>query len=226
MMTKIFRDSKEPLYKRQNRFMNIKAFRPSVLKKIMNDNAPDYSKDDLLALYSFTGGVAKYVQLLIEDHAFTVDSMIDSIVSSDSAFISEGRAILVEEFGKDYDTYFSILSAISSGYTRRAEIESIVGKEIGGYLTRLEDDYGIIRKDEEFARNEDVSFLVIDFSKAPKDIFDLFDHYIHNLDELFQRLQLFYNTTFKERKSIIIFDEVQFCPQERASHLFIQTSDM
>lgn len=225
-MTKIFRDSKEPLYKRQNRFMNIKAFRPSVLKKIMNDNAPDYSKDDLLALYSFTGGVAKYVQLLIEDHAFTVDSMIDSIVSSDSAFISEGRAILVEEFGKDYDTYFSILSAISSGYTRRAEIESIVGKEIGGYLTRLEDDYGIIRKDEEFARNEDVSFLVIDFSKAPKDIFDLFDHYIHNLDELFQRLQLFYNTTFKERKSIIIFDEVQFCPQERASHLFIQTSDM
>lgn len=147
MMTKIFRDSKEPLYNRQNRFMNIKAFRPSVLKEIMNDNAPDYSKDDLLALYSFTGGVAKYVQLLIEDHAFTVDSMIDSIVRSDSVFISEGRAILVEEFGKDYDTYFSILSAISSGYTRRAEIESIVGKEIGGYLTRLEDDYGIIRKD-------------------------------------------------------------------------------
>ena len=147
MMTKIFRDSKEPLYNRQNRFMNIKAFRPSVLKEILNDNVPGYSNDDLLALYSFTGGVAKYVQLLIEDHAFTVESMIDSIVRSDSVFINEGRAILVEEFGKDYDTYFSILSAISSGYTRRAEIESIVGKEIGGYLSRLEDDYGIIRKE-------------------------------------------------------------------------------
>lgn len=147
MMTKIFRDSKEPLYNRQNRFMNIKAFRPSVLKEILHDNAPGYSKDDLLALYSFTGGVAKYVQLLIEDHAFTVDSMIDSIVRSDSVFINEGRAILVEEFGKDYDTYFSILSAISSGHTRRAEIESIIGKEIGGYLTRLEDDYGLIRKE-------------------------------------------------------------------------------
>lgn len=147
MMTKIFRDKKEPLYNRQNRFMHIKAFKPSVLKEILGDYSPGYSKDDLLALYSFTGGVAKYVQLLVEDHALTVDSMIDSIISSDSVFINEGRAILVEEFGKDYDTYFSILSAIASGHTRRAEIETLVGKEIGGYLTRLEDDYGIIKKE-------------------------------------------------------------------------------
>ena len=91
--------------------------------------------------------MAKYVQLLIEDHAYSVDAMIDSIISSDSIFINEGRAILVEEFGKDYDTYFSILSAIASGNTRRNEIESIIGKEIGGYLTRLEDDYGIIKKE-------------------------------------------------------------------------------
>ncbi len=150
MMTKIFRDKKEPLYNRQNRFMHIRAFKPSVLKNIMHDYAPDYSNDDLLALYSFTGGVAKYVQLLIEDHAFTVDAMIDSIISSDSVFINEGRSILVEEFGKDYDTYFSILSAMASGNTRRSEIESLIGKEIGGYLTRLEDDYGIIKKDIPF----------------------------------------------------------------------------
>jgi hypothetical protein len=147
MMTKIFRDKKEPLYNRQNRFMHIKAFKPSVLKEIMHDYYPNYCKDDLLALYSFTGGVAKYVQLLVEDHAFTVDAMIDSIISSDSVFINEGRSILVEEFGKDYDTYFSILSAIASGYTRRSEIESLIGKEIGGYLTRLEYDYGIIKKE-------------------------------------------------------------------------------
>jgi AAA+ ATPase superfamily predicted ATPase len=110
MMTRIFRDKKEPLYNRQNRFMQIKAFKPSVLKEIMDEYSGGYSSDDLLALYSFTGGVAKYVQLLVEDHAFTVDSMIDSIISPDSVFINEGRAILVEEFGKDYDTYFSILS--------------------------------------------------------------------------------------------------------------------
>lgn len=147
MMVKIFRDAKEPLYNRQNRFMHIKAFRPSVLKEIMEDSASGYSKEDLLALYAFTGGVAKYVQLLVEDGALSFDSMIDAMISSDSVFINEGRFILVEEFGKDYDTYFSILSAIASGHTRRGEIESLIGKEISGYLTRLEDDYGIIRKE-------------------------------------------------------------------------------
>lgn len=147
MMTKIFRDKKEPLYNRQNRFMTIKAFRPSVLKEIMKEYYPAYTNDDLLALYSFTGGVAKYVQLLVDDDALTIDSMIKSIIREDSTFINEGRSILIEEFGKEYDTYFSILSAIASGKTHRSEIESIINKQIGGYLTRLEDDYGIISKE-------------------------------------------------------------------------------
>lgn len=147
MMTRIFRDKKEPLYNRQNRFLSIGAFEPCVLKGIMKEYNPDYTKEDLLALYTFTGGVAKYVQLLVDDGALTLDGMIDSMISPDSTFINEGRAILVEEFGKDYDTYFSILSAIAGGFTRRSEIESIIGKPIGGYITRLEDDYGIIAKE-------------------------------------------------------------------------------
>lgn len=146
MMTKIFRDKKEPLYNRQNRFMTIRAFQPSVLKEIMEEYHPGYTNEDLLALYTFTGGVAKYIQLLVDDGALTLDSMIDSMISSDSVFINEGRSILVEEFGKDFDTYFSILSSIASGKTRRGEIEAVVGKSISGYLTRLEDDYGIISK--------------------------------------------------------------------------------
>lgn len=144
MMTKIFRDKKEPLYNRQNRFMTIKAFQPSVLKEIMAEYNPGYTNDDLLALYSFTGGVAKYVQLLVDDEALTVKDMIKSMISEDSTFINEGKSILVEEFGKDYDMYFSILSAIASGKTHRSEIDSIIDKPIGGYLTRLKDDYGII----------------------------------------------------------------------------------
>lgn len=146
MMTHIFRDNKEPLYNRQNRFMTIHAFRPSVMKEILAEYNPAHSPDDLLGLYAFTGGVAKYVQLLIDDNAVSLDAMIDHIVSPDSIFINEGRAILVEEFGKDYDVYFSILAAISAGKTRRSEIESIIGRQIGGYLSRLEDDYGVIEK--------------------------------------------------------------------------------
>lgn len=147
MMTKIFRDNKEPLYNRQNRFMTIRAFQPSVLKEILGEYNPGYTNEDLLALYSFTGGVAKYVQLLVDDNALRAEAMIESMISSDSTFVNEGRSILVEEFGKDYDTYFSILSFIAAGKTRRSEIESIIEKPIGGYLTRLEDDYGIIVKE-------------------------------------------------------------------------------
>lgn len=72
--------------------------------------------------------------------------MIDFMIAEDSIFISEGKAILVEEFGKDYGTYFSILTLIARGKTTRNEIESSLGKEIGGYLTKLEDEFGLIAK--------------------------------------------------------------------------------
>lgn len=146
MMTKIFKDKKEPLYNRQTSFMNVRPFTPSVLKEILGEYNPNYTADDLLALFSFTGGVAKYVQLLVDADATDKASMLDYIIKADSVFLGEGKAVLVEEFGKDYGTYFSILSAIARGKTSRAEIESLVGRQIGGYLTKLETEYEIISK--------------------------------------------------------------------------------
>lgn len=70
---------------------------------------------------------------------------------------------------------------------------------------------------EEFARNEYESYILVDFSKAPKDIFELFELYLHDLDEMFMRLQVFYKVTLIPRNSVIIFDEVQFCPRARAA---------
>lgn len=146
MMTKIFKDKKEPLYNRQTRFMTIRPFSPAVLKEIMTEYNPNFTPEDLLALFSFTGGVAKYVQLLVDSGATTKTKMLNHIVRADSVFIGEGKSILIEEFGKDYGMYFSILSAIARGKTSRAEIELVIGKEIGGYLTKLEKDYEIITK--------------------------------------------------------------------------------
>ena len=124
MMTKIFKDKKEPLYNRQTRFMSIKPFTPAVLKEIMAEYNPDHAAEDLLAIYSFTGGVAKYVQLLIDAGATTKTKMINHIIKADSVFLGEGKAILIEEFGKDYGVYFSILSAIARGKTSRSESEN------------------------------------------------------------------------------------------------------
>lgn len=67
---------------------------------------------------------------------------------------------------------------------------------------------------EHFARNEYKSFILIDFSIAPKHIVDLFDD-ISDLNYLFLQLQLTYKTTLYIRESLIVFDEVQFCPKAR-----------
>ena len=146
MMTKIFKDKREPLYNRQTRFMTVRPFTPAALKEILAEYHPGHTAEDLLALYSFTGGVAKYVQLLVDAGATTKAAMLDHIIKADSIFLGEGKAILIEEFGKDYGVYFSILSAIARGKTSRSEIESVVGREIGGYLTKLENEYEVIAK--------------------------------------------------------------------------------
>lgn len=146
MMHKIFKDRKEPLYGRCTDELRVRPFPPSVLKQILSDVNPAYCNEDLLALFSITGGVAKYVQLLIDDKAFTKKKILANVISENSVFISEGKNSLVEEFGKDYGVYFSILSCIARGKNTRNEIETAIGREIGGYLTNLETEYGIISK--------------------------------------------------------------------------------
>ncbi len=67
---------------------------------------------------------------------------------------------------------------------------------------------------EEFGKNEYESYIVIDFSKASSKIQDLFED-ISNLDYLFFQLQFEYKVSLIPRKSLIIFDEVQFNPKAR-----------
>ena len=67
---------------------------------------------------------------------------------------------------------------------------------------------------EEFAKNEYESHILIDFTKASKEVLNLFDD-ISDLNYIFLRLQLIYHKELHQRKSLIIFDEVQFCPKAR-----------
>ena len=146
MMHKIFENSDEPLFGRATAMLRVKPFETKVLKDILFEYYPKYTAEDLLALYTFTGGVAKYVQLFMDNKAYTLKAMINLMIQEDSLFISEGKNILIEEFGKDYATYFTILSSIARGENTRAKIEAVVKREIGGYLTKLEHDYDLISK--------------------------------------------------------------------------------
>ena len=146
LMRKIFTDDQEPLYGRNTGSLKVTPFRISVLKRILADHAPGYKPDDLLALWTFTGGVARYVQRLMDDGATTRKRMIRSIFSEGSSFLDEGLSLLVQEFGRDYETYFSILSAIASGDTEHSQIKNAVGTDVGAHLARLETEYSLIRR--------------------------------------------------------------------------------
>jgi len=144
LMKKIYEDKKEPLFGRADFKIDLKPLKVSVLKEILQDHDA-YTPQNLLDFYVLTGGVAKYIELFVLYESFDEKSMIKEIVSVNSLFLEEGKNRLIEEFGKEYGTYFSILSLIASSKTSRTEIESILEKNVSGHLSRLESDYNIIR---------------------------------------------------------------------------------
>lgn len=147
LMTKIFQNSKEPLFGRADNIIKLSPFDIKTLKEIMCDHNPSYTNDDLLALYAITGGVPKYIELFCDNTELKVESMIEFMVRDNSPFTDEGKHLLIEEFGKNYATYFSILSAISSGRNTQPEIETALGgKIISGQIKRLIEDYNIITR--------------------------------------------------------------------------------
>jgi uncharacterized protein len=145
LMNKIFQNSKEPLFGRADNIIRLFAFNITTLKEIMQDYFPSYTNDDLLAFYTFTGGIPKYIELFCDCGSLDVNGMIEFMVRENSSFTEEGKNLLIEEFGKNYATYFSILSAISGGVNTQPRIEATLGnKSIGGQLKRLIEDYGLI----------------------------------------------------------------------------------
>ena len=146
LMNKIFFDDSQPLYGRNTGRLSVRPFEVDVLKEILADFKKDYAPDDLLSLWTISGGVARYVEQLMENGATNRRRMIDTCFDTINAFLDEGKTILSEEFGKEYGTYFTILSSIASGKTSYAEISNELGVDVGGYLSRLEAQYGLIAK--------------------------------------------------------------------------------
>lgn len=145
LMHKIFEESKEPLFGRADRILLLKPFSIRDIHAVLKDHGEDAARS-LFDAYLFTGGMPKYLDILASNSALSRESMLDFMLAENSPFISEGKNLLIEEFGKEYGTYFSILELIASGKTARTEIESILEIQAGAYLARLENDYVIISR--------------------------------------------------------------------------------
>lgn len=146
LMNVIFKGSKEPLYGRQTGEIKVTAFPPSTIREILACYNPSFTAEDLLALYLYTGGVAEYVEMMMDSGATNKTLMMEKFVCKNSYFINEGKNMLIEEFGRDYTRYFEILQLIASGHTTRSELESIMKTELAGYITKLENDYSLISR--------------------------------------------------------------------------------
>ena len=146
MMHRIFDNGDELLYGRQDCRLNLQPFRIGVLKQILGDYNPRYTPEDLLCLYTLTGGVAKYVAWLMDAKATTKRKMLRWATQSGSPFLSEGTELIMSEFGKNYSNYLSIIQLVASGKNTQREIDSVMGKNMGAYLENLESEYNYIRR--------------------------------------------------------------------------------
>lgn len=146
LMKRIFEDKSEPLYGRPTAKFTLHPFTIEVIKQILHDAHPNYSPEDLLCLYMITGGVAKYMELLIDAKCYTKEKMLNYVCRQDSYFLTEGKDLLNQEFSGEFATYFSILQIIAAGKTKRSEIDSCLHRDLGTYLQNLESKYELISR--------------------------------------------------------------------------------
>ena len=146
LMKRIFEDSNEPLYGRPTSKMTLHPFTINVLKQIFHDHHPNYENEDLLCLYMLTGGVAKYVELLMDAGCYTKEKMLNYVCRQDSYFLTEGRDLMNQEFGDEGNTYFSILQLITGGMNQRSDIDGAMQKDMGAFLQNMERNYQVIKR--------------------------------------------------------------------------------
>ena len=91
MMEKIFKDEGQPLFGRDDCTIKLQPFSTKTMREILGDYKADYTNEDLLAMWTITGGVARYIEQLMNNHCTNVKKMLHYVCTSgDSYFIEEG----------------------------------------------------------------------------------------------------------------------------------------
>ncbi len=138
-MREITENINAPLYGRKDGQLQLQPFSTATVKKILGDFNAEHQPEDLLALHMLTGGVAKYIEQLMQSGKTDAALMLRAVLTPASYFITEGEALLRTEFKDDYAVYFEIISKIAAGKTKRSEIlSSFSGVNVESQLYKLE----------------------------------------------------------------------------------------
>ncbi len=148
MMKKIVQEYKSPLYGRFDYIIFLKEFDFQTIYDICRDIKVSF--DEALLFYFIFGGIPKYYELIEKSKNIDVEEVIfDLFVKYPRPLYEEVRTMLKEEFGGEYKTFFSILSAISQGKNKQSEIANYLGRkqtEITKYLQILRKDFELIER--------------------------------------------------------------------------------
>ena len=149
LMKRIFEDAKEPLFGRATDRIALEPFGPSALQEILSENA---RAEDLLFYRSIFGGIPRYYEL-IDRHGLwkspPVEMLVELVFDRSAVLYNEGRELLMEEFGRVYQVYFSVLSAIARGNTQVSRIADAAGvpiSSVGKYLDQLQHRYELVER--------------------------------------------------------------------------------
>lgn len=115
LMRELFEDKKAAMYGRLTKRIELLPFSIATLKEILRHYSPSYRNEDLLCLYMLTGGVAKYIETLIDEQAFTKRDMLECFINAYMPFLTEGTDLINMEFRRESAIYYSILSLIADG---------------------------------------------------------------------------------------------------------------
>lgn len=134
IMRKIFTDAKEPLFGRSTILLHLKPLSQHTTIKMLRDIG--YNLEDSIEMWCILGGMPRYIELAQDCSKF--EEFIEKITSPGSIFMEEGINVLIQEFGRKWDTYFSILESIGFG-ARPTEIAERIGAGITSIPKYLED---------------------------------------------------------------------------------------
>lgn len=122
-----------PLYGRRTGQMNLKPIKFKYFKEFFENK-----NIDLIKLYSLTGGIPKYVEILeLKENIY--DTIKENFLNVNSYLFEEPYFLLEKEL-KDIGSYFSIIKAIANGNNKLSKISTSLGikqTSLSYYLNNL-----------------------------------------------------------------------------------------
>ena len=147
MIREIFLLGDAPLFRRADNILTLRPFSPRECFVILGDLGVQDPVEQL-NLYLLFGGTIYYYTFLEKYGCTNLESALDQLILSDLAPLGrEISDVVVEEFGREYATYYEILGAIALGKRTLKEIADLVSlpsTSLPPYMRDLVDLLGII----------------------------------------------------------------------------------